>query len=87
MGNTTITGTGSGGAATFKDTFVDADLSSGILSKFHGLNKQYLSVTIIDENDNIILPDEVTFTSTDTTTIDLTTYGTLTGTWQIIILG
>jgi len=38
---------------------------------------------VIDNSGKVIYPDEITYGATDTT-VDLTSYGTLTGTWTVI---
>ncbi len=74
-------------STAYLGSFVDGDLSSGVLTITHNLGNQYVSVIIIDNNDNLIaLPDEVTMTSTTVATVDLSSYGTLTGTWRYTVL-
>lgn len=66
-----------------RGTFVDGDLSSSILTITHskGLSTPFtLNLTITDNSQEQIIPDSVTFT-TNTIVVDLTSYGTLTGTW------
>jgi hypothetical protein len=84
MGNSAITGIRTGTPA-FKQSFTNASLSSGILTVTHNLNSQYTSVTVWNNSDLIIIPDDVTATDANTTTVDLTSYGTITGTWNIVI--
>lgn len=67
-------------------SFVNADLSSGILTVTHNLGYKYVVVQVYDNNDNLILPDEITVIDTDSLTIDLTSFGTITGTWNYIVL-
>lgn len=66
-------------------SFTNADLVSGILTVAHSLNEQYVLVEISDNNNNVIIPDEITFTNTTSLTVDLTTFGTLAGTWNIVV--
>lgn len=70
-----------------RGTFTSATLSSGILTYTHSLGQQYNNVTIYDNNGKVIQPDDITATSTSVVTIDLTSYGTLTGTWNIVVVG
>jgi hypothetical protein len=63
-------------------TFTNATLVSGILTITHNLGRQFVPVTIADNSNKQIIPDEVTFGSANSLTIDLTSYGTLTGTWN-----
>ena len=66
----------------FPGTFTNATLVSGILTIAHNLGRQFLPVTIADNGNKQIIPDDVTFGSANSLTIDLTSYGTLTGTWN-----
>lgn len=63
-------------------SFDNGDLSSGVLTITHSLGRQYVNCTVYDNNDIEIEPDNVTATDTNTLTVDLSTYGTLTGTWN-----
>ena len=66
-----------------RGTFVDGDLSTGILTITHseGLTTPFTKhITVADNSQKVILPDDVTF-ATDTIVVDLTSYGTLSGTW------
>ena len=85
MGNSAITKINLGVPA-YVTTFADGNLAAGILTVSHNLNAQYLSVTIYDNNDKIIIPDDVTATDANTSTIDLSSYGTIAGTWRVVIL-
>ena len=71
------------GAEGTRGTFVTGDLSTGVLTITHNkaLATPYtLNLTIADNNQIQIIPDAVTFLA-NTITVDLTSYGTLTGTW------
>jgi len=75
-----------GYSAVTRGTFVDGDLSDGVLTITHSkaLSAPYtIIVSIFDNNAKQVIPDEVTGL-TNTTTIDLTSYGTLSGTWGYI---
>jgi hypothetical protein len=64
-------------------TFTNASLTAGVLTINHtlGLSAPYaVSVSIFDNNAKQIIPDEVTG-SANSVAVDLTSYGTLTGTW------
>lgn len=70
-------------ASVTRGTFVNADLSTGVLTVTHnkGLSAPYsLIVQVFNNSAQMIIPDQVTGL-TNTFTIDLTSYGTLTGTW------
>jgi hypothetical protein len=71
------------GSMGVRGTFVNGDLAAGILTITHslGLATPYvMSLTIVDNAQKMIIPDEVTFL-TNTITVDLTSYGALSGTW------
>jgi hypothetical protein len=70
-----------------RGTFTNATLTSGILSYTHSLGQQFNQVIIYDNNNKQIQPDDITATSTSVATVDLTSYGTLTGTWNIVVIG
>lgn len=65
--------------------FTNASLSSGKLTVTHNLGQKLVLVQVYDNNDKQIQPTEVTLTNTTTLEIDLTDFGTLTGTWSLII--
>ena len=65
--------------------FTNADISSGIMTVNHMLGTKYNSVGIYDENDNLVIPDNVTLVDTDSLDVDLTSYGTIVGTWYAVI--
>lgn len=69
----------------YTTSFTDATLSAGILTVTHSLGTKYNHVTVYNNSDVIIVPTLVTATSTSVTTIDLTGFGTLTGTWNVVI--
>ena len=85
MGTSAITGINLGVPA-FILPFVDGDLSSGVLTVNHNLNAQYISVTVINNSNQIVIPDQVTMAGANACTVDLTSYGTLTGTWRVVVL-
>lgn len=79
--------TGAAGATgTFdvtRATFVNGDLTTGVLTVTHnkGLSAPYsVWVAVFNNNNIMIIPDTVTG-ATNSFTIDLTSFGALTGTW------
>jgi hypothetical protein len=63
--------------------FVDADLVAGILTVTHNKGVQYLSRIVVSDGSNAqIIPDGVVFTDANTVTIDMTSFGTLVGTYH-----
>ncbi|MBL1176876.1 hypothetical protein [Pantanalinema sp. GBBB05] len=72
-------------AGWYETTFNNAGLTAGVLTVTHSLGRRYLPVTIADNNNKQIIPDEITFTSTSALSVDLTSYGTLSGTWTVAV--
>ncbi|GAF92073.1 unnamed protein product, partial [marine sediment metagenome] len=70
-------------------TFDNDDLTLGVLTATHNIGRQYVNVSVYDNNDQLIIPDEVTATSTTVTTVDLSGWGDIgTGNdWHIVISG
>ena len=85
MGTSAITGINLGVPAHQRN-FVFPDLSSGVLTVTHNLNSQYVSVTVFDENNLLIIPDDVDAISTTQLTIDLTSFGSFAGAMRAIIV-
>jgi hypothetical protein len=86
-----ISATGGTAAASptntsFAQSFVDGDLTASVLTVTHNLGVQYNQVMVYNNNGDIAVPDDITATSTNVTTLDFTSFGTLTGTWNVIIL-
>lgn len=71
----------------YRRTFTTTSLVLGILTVTHNLNQQIVLVQVSDNSNQVIVPDSVTLASSSTVTIDLTSYGILTGSWNIIVRG
>ena len=74
---------GGGGGATYVMSFTNASLIAGILSVTHNLNNRVMHVDIYDNSYRVIIPDEIQSTGVNTAQVDLSSYGTLVGTWYI----
>jgi len=83
-GSITISSQGGGGGG-YEQTFVDGDLVVGVLSVNHGLTNDYVHVSVYDNNDYLIIPDEVIITGVGTVDIVLTSFTPLAGNWNVII--
>ena len=83
MGNSAITGINLGVPA-FQKNFGVGD--TPVITVNHNLNSQYVSVTVFDNSNNIIIPDDVTAVSTTQLTVDVTSYGVISGTWRIVVV-
>ena len=68
-------------------TFTDANLTAGVYSiSNHGLQRQYVNVTVYNNNGVRIRPDDVDVSGgVGQVDIDLSGFGTLTGTWTVVI--
>jgi len=70
-------------ADVYSTTFVDGDLAAGVLTVTHNLGTKLVSVTVFNNDDQICWPDLVTLSSTSACAVDLSSYGTLVGTWGV----
>ena len=86
MGNSAITSGIITPRLSYQRTFINADLATGVLTVTHNLNSNYVIVVDYDNTSKQIGPDDVTLTSVNALTIDLTSFGTLTGTWSCIVI-
>jgi nitrous oxidase accessory protein NosD len=72
-----------------RQTFTNGDLVAGVLGITHDLvtsGNHPMNVVIFDNNNKQVIPDDVTGAS-QLLSVDLTSFGTLTGTWSYIIIG
>lgn len=75
-------------AGRYTLAFDDDDLdSSGVLSVTHSLGQQWPVVAVYNGDDEQIMPDSVTATDSNTCDIDLSSYGALSGTWHVTVMG
>ncbi|MGL4619886.1 MAG: hypothetical protein ACRCZS_12635 [Chroococcidiopsis sp.] len=73
-------------AEVYRTSFTNAALTGGILTVTHNLGKQFGQPTIWDNNNKKIDPDDFTATSTTVMTVDLSSYGAITGAWNIVVV-
>jgi hypothetical protein len=71
----------------YRDTFSNGDLIAGILTINHNLNRQIVIVQVSNNLNHVIVPDLVTLSSSNSVAVDLTSYGVLTGNWNVIVRG
>lgn len=71
--------------AAFRQAFVNADLTAGVLTVTHNLGQLTQQVSVSDENGEVIGPDVVTFVDVNSLTIDLSTFGVIAGTWNVVV--
>jgi hypothetical protein len=65
--------------------FTNASLSSGVLAVTHSYNTKYVMVQVYNNNDKLVFPDGVTLLSTLACSVDLSSFGTISGTWHVIV--
>ena len=70
----------------YSNSFVYADLTTGVLTVNHNLGSKYAIPVVWDNNNKVIEPDDFTAVTNTQMTVDLTSYGVITGTWYISIL-
>ncbi len=73
-------------AKTFSMSFANADLLSGKLNIHHGLGSTNIDVIIRDNNNKRILPDDDDTSQSNEAIEDLSSYGTITGTWSVTVV-
>ena len=71
----------------YRRTFTTSDLSLGILTVTHNLGQQIVLVQVSDDSNQVIVPDSITLTSSSSISINLSSYGVLTGSWNVIVRG
>ena len=74
---------GGGGASGVGAAFENGDLAAGVFVFAHTLGVQYPVITVYDDSNAIVDPDEITAVNTNTASVDLTSYGVISGTWQV----
>ena len=73
-------------SSSFSTSFTNTDLTSGgILNVNHSLDSQFPISQIVNNDNNLIGPDDITFTDADNLDVDLSTYYPITGTWNLTI--
>jgi hypothetical protein len=71
----------------YNKVFTNADLLAGILTITHNLAKKYCIIQIFDNSDKLISPDDITLTDTNNSSVDLSSFGALAGTWHALVMG
>ena len=82
----TTSGGGGGSAASYTRTFVYTDLSSGQIGISHSLGIKAVICQVYDNNFKQIVPDEILLNDTNSLTLDLSSFGTITGTWTVKVV-
>jgi hypothetical protein len=72
------------GGKAIELSFVNADLSTGVLTVTHsqGLSAGYTAIVqIVNNSGAVVIPDQINTFATNSFKVDLTSYGTISGTW------
>lgn len=81
-------GGGGGGDATCTTvSFTNGDLAAGVFTFNHALNFQFSIIQVYDNNNQVVTPDDITMTDANNAAIDLSSFGTLVGTWNATAIG
>lgn len=75
------------GGGEFRLAFTNANLVSGILTVTHNLGQRYNAVTVYDNTNLQIIPDDISAVSTTSFTVDLSSFGAIAGTWNVVVGG
>jgi hypothetical protein len=67
-------------------SFGNSDLTAGLITISHNLNVLYPIVQVYDNTGKQIIPTEVISQTVDTIQLDLSGYGTITGTWRVRVV-
>ena len=78
---------GGSSSSAFRQAFTNADLAVGVLTVTHSLGVLTQQVTVSDDSDEVIGPDTVAFVDVNSLTVDLSTFGVIAGTWNIVVGG
>jgi len=72
---------------SYKASFTNASLSGGVLTVNHNLGQQYATVQVFDNNNNLVVPDNVCLTSSNVATVTLVSFGVISGTYNVVVIG
>lgn len=71
----------------FRKSFTSVDVTLGQLVLTHNLGEQYVIVQISNNLNQVVIPDLITLTSTTTCTVDLSSFGVVSGVWHAVCRG
>ena len=86
--NSKCGGVTGGGLGTngYARTFTNSDLVVGVLTVLHDLGAVVVESAVYDNGNNLVFPDSVTETDTNTLTVNLSSFGSIAGTWSVGVL-
>jgi hypothetical protein len=71
----------------YRLAFTNANLVANALTVFHNLGQQFVSITVSDNSNKVIIPDDITLSNSTSLVVDFTSFGALTGTWNVVVVG
>lgn len=72
-------------AGSYSKDFTNTDLGSGLLTVTHSLGQRVLGWTLTDNNGKACIPTDLTFSDANTCVLDVSSFGTITGTWNLFL--
>ena len=76
---------GGSSVGSYTTPFDNGDLSSGILTVTHSLSEQYVLCQVYNNSDQMVVPDDITLSSTSALAVDLSSFGAISGTWNVVV--
>lgn len=73
--------------ATYRQSFQNSHLLAGVLTVTHNLNLQYCAIQVFDNLNRLVTPDEIILVNDWTAQVDLTSFGVITGSWNVVVIG
>jgi hypothetical protein len=72
-----------------RQSFTNANLVAGILTASHGLGVQFLAAATVYDgaNKRIFTLDDITCSAVGTVVLDLSSFGAIVGTWNLVLVG
>lgn len=77
---------GGGTGAGYTTSFTDGNLVGGILGVTHSLNTKYTVIAVYDENDTVVIPDDIVGYDVNKSSVTLSSYAPITGTWNVRVV-
>lgn len=72
-------------AEKHRRSFTNADLVAGVLTVQHNLNEDAVLVQVWNDSKRVVMPDGIQSIDGNNIAIDLSSYGTIAGTWKVFI--
>lgn len=71
----------------FRASFTSSQVALGLITIQHGLGEQHVIVQVSNNLNQVIVPDQITLTDATSCVINLSSFGTITGVWHVVIRG